>query len=498
MNTPDWGARIRSRAMIWVTVTVGLSMGPALASAEAEPRKPNVLFIAIDDLNDWTGCLGGHPDVKTPNLDRLAGRGVLFTSAHCAAPACNPSRAALMTGIRPSTSGVYNNRQPWRKSPVLKGAVTLPQHFMAHGYRAIGSGKIYHGGYPDPPSWQAYWPSQRNNKPSDPTPPSDKRPLNGIPRTSHFDWGPVDVPDPKMGDSQVADWVIGQLKAKHDKPLFLGCGFFRPHLPWYVPRKYFEMYPLETITLPNVKEDDLDDVPPLGRRMAKPEGDHRNVLEHKQWRKAVQGYLASISFVDTCVGRVIDALDKSPYRDNTVVVLWSDHGWHLGEKLHWRKFALWEEATHNVMMFIAPGVTRPGGRCDAPVNLLDIYPTLIDLCGLKPREELEGVSLLPLLKDPTAKWDRPTLTTHGRKNHAIRARRWRYIRYSDGTEELYDRQNDEMEWTNLAKDPKYADVKKELARWMPKTDAPDSVSEKKPRRGKKADKATRRKAAPRR
>ena len=340
--------------------TTGLGMvsllSPGLGSAApAAERKLNVLFIAIDDLNDWVGCLGGHPDVRTPHIDRLAARGVLFTRAYCAAPACNPSRAALMTGIRPSTSGVYTNSQPWRKSPVLADAVTLPQHFTAAGHKAIGSGKIYHGRFPDPPSWEAYWPSQTKNKPDDPLPPN--RPVNGIPKTAHFDWGPVDASVEEMGDWQVADWVSRQLRVRHERPFFLACGFFRPHLPWYAPRKYFDMYPLDRITLPNVKEDDLDDVPAPARRMARPQGDHAKVTEHKQWRQAVQGYLASISFVDDCVGRVLDALDSSRYRDSTVVVLWSDHGWHLGEKLHWRKFALWEEATHNVMAVIVPGMT---------------------------------------------------------------------------------------------------------------------------------------------
>ncbi|HUW60298.1 MAG TPA: sulfatase [Candidatus Bathyarchaeia archaeon] len=436
--------------------------------ADAAPSRPNVLFMAIDDLNDWIGCLGGHPDVKTPHLDALAARGVLFSNAHCAAPACNPSRAALMTGIRPSTSGVYINSQPWRKSPVLRDAVTIPQHFMAHGYEAIGSGKIYHGNFPDPPSWQEYWPSQKNNKPGDPVR-KEKSPA----AKTHFDWGPLDVPVEQMGDWQVADWVIGQLGKQHEKPFFLGCGFFRPHLPWYVPRKYFEMYPPDKITLPNVKEDDLDDVPPAGKRMALKSGDHARVLEHNEWRQAVQGYLACISFVDDCVGRVISALDNSPHRDNTLVVLWSDHGWHLGEKLHWRKFALWEEATHNVLMVAAPGTTSPGGRCPATVNLLDIYPTLIELCSLDPKKELEGNSLLPLLKDPQATWDRPTLTTHERNNHSVRSDRWRYIRYADGSEELYDHSADEMEWTNLATDPQYDHIKKELQKWLPSTNAED-------------------------
>ena len=439
------------------------------AKAEAYGNKPNVLFIAIDDLNDWSGCLGGHPDVKTPNIDRLVGRGVNFTNAHCQAPLCNASRASLLTGIRPSTSGVYINPQPWRKSPVLKDAVTLPQHFMAHGYRVMGSGKIFHGRYADPPSWHEYWPSKTRNRPGDPMPPN--RPINGIPKTRHFDWGPVDVKDEEMGDWKVADWTCGKLEQRYDRPFFLGCGIFRPHLPWYVPQKYFDMYPLEEVTLPNINEDDLDDVPELGRRMAR-QRDHRNVTKYDQWRAAVQGYLASITFCDACVGKVLDALDNSRHADNTIIVLWSDHGWHLGEKLHWRKFALWEEATHNMMSFVAPGVTASNGRCNEATELLDIYPTLVDLCGLESREELEGMSLRPLLEDPEATRKRPAVTTHRRGNHSVRDERWRYIRYKDGTEELYDHQEDELEWTNLADRKDHQDVKKRLAQWLPEKNAP--------------------------
>jgi arylsulfatase A-like enzyme len=342
---------------------------------------------------------------------------------------------------------------------------------MTHGYSAMGSGKIYHGPFPDPASWNEYWPSQAKNKPNDPMPPRKERPLNGIPGTGHFDWGPLKVPPNEMGDWKVADWVIKRLNTKHDKPFFLGCGFFRPHLPWYVPRKYFDLYPLDTITLPDVNENDLDDIPPAGKKFAKPNKDHAKVLKYNQWRKAVQAYLASISFVDECVGRVINALDKSPYRDNTIIVLWSDHGWHLGEKLHWRKFALWEEATHNVLMFSVPGITKPGQKCTTPVNLIDIYPTLVDICGLIKRPELEGVSLLPLLKDPSTPWDRPALTTYGRNNHSLRSPRWRYIRYADGSEELYDHTKDPLEWKNLASDKKYTKIKKELKQHLPRTNA---------------------------
>lgn len=443
--------------------------------------RPNVLFLAVDDLNDWIGCLGGHPDAKTPNFDALAARGVLFNNAHCAAPLCNASRAALMTGIRPSTSGVYFNSQPWR--PPMKDAVTMPQHFMAHGYEAVGGGKIYHGSFPDPPSWHDYFPSQKQNKPPDPMPKG--RPLNGIPNTAHFDWGPVDAPDEQMGDWKVADWACKQLSKTHDKPLFLGCGFFRPHLPWYVPRKYFEMFPPEKVTLPKVKKTDLDDVPAIGRKMARPQGDHAKVLRTDNWSKAVSGYLASMAFADACLGKVLAALDAGPLARNTVVVLWGDHGWHLGEKLHWRKFTLWEEATRCPLMIVAPGVTKAGGVCRRPVNLLDIYPTLIDLCGLRANKALEGTSLLPLLKDPAAKWDRPSLCTYGRNNHSLRDERWRYIRYRDGSEELYDHGRDEMEWTNIAADPDHADVKKRLAQWLPKTNAQDAPSLRRTRRKRK-------------
>ncbi len=440
-------------------------------SRAAAPRR-NILFIAIDDLNDWVGCLGGNPQTRTPNLDRLATQGVLFTNAHCAAPLCNPSRAALMTGVRPASSGVYTNRQPFRQSSVSKDAVTLPMHLRAHGYRVIGSGKIYHGGFPDPQSWDDYWPSQQRNKPGDPQPPS--LPASGIPGSGNMDWGPVDVSDEDMGDSKVAEWVSRQLSKKLTEPLFLGCGIFRPHLPWYVPRKYFEMFPLDMIQLPPVKEDDLDDIPPIGLRFADNNGDHQRITSHGKWREAVRAYLASIAFSDAAVGRVLRALETGPNAGNFTIVLWSDHGWHLGEKLHWRKFTLWEEATRNVLMVSAPGITRPGGRCPRPASLLDIYPTLVDLCGLTPRKELEGLSLSAQLKEPSASREAPALTTYLRGNHSVRGERWRYIRYSDGGEELYDHDKDPQEWTNLAGQPEFQKLKAELARWLPKTDAPDS------------------------
>jgi arylsulfatase A-like enzyme len=306
-------------------------------------------------LNDWIGCLGGHPQARTPNLDRLAKRGVLFTRAYCAAPSCNPSRASLMTGILPSTSGVYHNSQPWR--PAMPKAVTLPQHFTQHGYWSAGSGKIYHGRYPDPASWQTYFPDQKKNKPVDPLP--AKRPVNGFAKKAHFDWGPVAKSPKAMGDYQVADWIIGQLNREHDKPFFLACGIYRPHLPWYVPQKYFDLFNESKIQLPPTIKDDLKDVPAAGVKMAKPQGDHAKVSKHNQWQKAVHGYLASIAFADEQVGRVLSALEKSPHAANTIIVLWTDHGWHLGEKQHWRKFTLWERAGRTPVMFVVPkGISK--------------------------------------------------------------------------------------------------------------------------------------------
>lgn len=454
-----------------------LSAAPLIFAprSRAALSKLNVLFIAIDDMNDWIGSLGGHPQTRTPNLDRFAASGVNFTSAHCAAPLCNPSRAALMTGLRPSTTGVYRNNQPFRQSERGRDAVTLTQHLREFGYKPIGSGKLYHGGFPDPLSWDDYYPDNKGRDvPRSPSPPAGKLPLNGIPKTAHFDWGAIDNPDEEMGDFQVAKWVSAQLAQNHNDPMFIACGMTRPHLPWYVPKKYFDMFPLDGIQLPQVKQDDLSDVPPIGVKMARPDGDHARVVEYGQWKKAVQGYLASIAFCDAMLGHVFRALETSPKAKNTAVVLWSDHGWHLGEKLHWRKFSLWERSTRNLLMWNVPGVTKAGGRCDRTVSLMDIYPTLVEALGAPPRNGIEGQSLMPLLRRPKAPRAEPALTTYGRANHSLRTERWRYIRYNDGSEELYDHSSDPNEWTNLAMRHEHASLKESMRKWLPATDAPEA------------------------
>jgi arylsulfatase A-like enzyme len=439
---------------------------------KAAPR-PNVLFIAIDDLNDWIGCLGGHPDTKTPNIDRLARRGIVFTRCYCSAPACNPSRASLLTGVRPSTSGVYRNNQPWR--PAMPGAVTLPHHFKNNGYKVFGRGKIFHGGHSkDMQAWHTYIDQGPDPKP-------DNRPLNGIKGTAHFDWGPLgdEITDEDMDDTKVANWAADFLHQDHEKPFFLACGLYRPHLPWYNPKKYHDMFPPESVTLPEVNEEDLNDVPEPGVKMARPQGDHKKVTETNNWKKAVSGYLASIAFTDANVGRILDALEKSKYNENTIIVLWGDHGWHLGEKLHWRKFALWEEATRMPLIISLPNSPHQNVKCNRTVTLLDLYPTLSSLCGLPAQQQCEGHNLKPLLDNPQSPWKYPALTTYKRNNHTIRSERWRYIEYEDGSQELYDHQNDPLEWNNLASDSNYADIIKQHKKWLPETNAAEAKSKKK-------------------
>jgi len=453
------------------------------AAAYSQTRRPNVLMLAVDDWNDWVGALGGHPQVKTPNLDRLAAKGVLFTDAHTAAPICNPSRTALMTGRRPTTTGIYgNDEDPWRKS--LPDVITLPQHFRANGYQSLGGGKVFHHGkgFNDPKSWDDYyfWNSKgRENGWFDnysfPPDPEPARPVTPMPSVSwrNFDWAPIDVPEEEMPDFKVSSWASDVLGQKHQRPFFLAAGMFRPHIPWFVPRRYFDMYPPESIVLPAVKEDDLADVPPFARRVALNQHSRHDLLVSTgNWRRAVQAYLACITFSDAMLGRILDALDRSPNRDNTIVALWSDHGYHLGEKWHWHKQSLWQRATHVPLVISAPGITKAGSRCDRPVGLVDLYPTLCELAGLKPPEGLDGVSLRSLLENPGRDWERPALTTYGRGNHAIRTERWSYIRYHDGSEELYDRRQDAHEWINLASNASFERTKKELQKWLPSTEAP--------------------------
>jgi arylsulfatase A-like enzyme len=436
----------------------------AFCSSLMGAERPNVLFIAVDDLNHWVGHLGRNPQTKTPQLDRLAKLGVTFTNAHCAAPVCNPSRAALLSGRRPSTTGVYNNGQPFQK--VIPAAESLVMQFKNAGYETMGMGKLWHGGLGHKEQWTAEGGSPRGGDHGKGQ--VDDRSIGGI-RFGVTKGGDEDVPD-----TQIADFGIAELGKAHEKPFFLTLGFHKPHMPWNVPQKYYDLHPLDKIELPPVKAGDLDDVPPEGIKMARAMGDHARVLESGRWKEAAQAYLAAISYLDGQLGRVLDALEKSAHRGNTIVCLWGDHGWHLGEKEHWRKFSLWEEATRAPLIWVVPGVAKAGGVCPAPVDFMSIYPTLCDLAGLAKPAHVEGSSIRPLLADPAAAWTQAAVTTFGRGNHAVRNSRWRYIRYAEGGEELYDHQADPLEWTNLAAKPEHAAIKTELAAHLPKTDTPNA------------------------
>jgi arylsulfatase A-like enzyme len=286
-----------------------------------------------------------------------------------------------------------------------------------------------------------------------------------------IDWGPISQPDEQTNDWKTADLAASYLGQQHDKPFFLACGIYHPHLPWYVPEKFFDQHPLESVELPAYLENDLDDIPPIGRRMA--DQSLGIIRESGQLRNAVRARLASISFADACVGHVLDALDNSRYRDNTVVVLWGDHGYDVGQK-KFAKSALWQITSRTPLVIRTPG-SEPG-RCHRPVSLVDLYPTLIELCGLPENPQLDGRSLKPLVDQPDARWPYPAIITHSPHwhgtNHAIRGERFHYIRYADGGEELYDMQNDPNQWRNLASDARYSEDKEQLHKWLPVSNAP--------------------------
>ena len=452
-------------------------------------QTPDVLFIAVDDLNDWAGPLGGNPQAKTPNIDRLAQRGMVFTNAHAAAPGCNPSRTALMTGVRPSTSGVYNNAHDWRLAKTLEGVPTIPRHFRDHGYDARGAGKIFHAhslnplgfeGYNDPNGWDEFYPAITRQLPAEVRP--SRWPIRGSEKFygGAFDWAPVAVEEWAMGDAQVVAWAEKQLARKRSKPRFLAVGIYRPHIPWYVPQKYFDLYPLEDIVLPKTIAGDLHDIPDAGKAFARRHW-QQWVVENNEWKRAVQGYLASMTFADAMVGRLLDALRRSGREKRTIVVLWSDHGYHLGHKEHWEKFALWEQATRVPLIIRAPGLTKAGTSSAEPVSLMDVYPTLCALTGLSIPEHVEGHSLAPLLKNPSSKWEHVALSTHELNNHAVRDRRYRYIRYENGSGELYDHENDPLEWRNLAGEQSLREVIERLSAHLPTRNAQNAPRD--PRRG---------------
>ncbi len=450
--------------MLWV--------GPAQAvgARHAEVR-PNFLVILVDDLNDWIGAMGGHPGARTPNIDRLAARGTLFTNAHCASPLCGPARAALLTGLRPSTTGLYGHTS----LAIIKGnkaagrADLLPEYLQRHGYQTLATGKVFHEGAPA----EAFDEVGEAVADFGPRPPERMAytPPEGL--ETQTDWGAFPEKEDEMPDARSTAWAVAQLGKAQPQPFALFVGLIRPHAPWHVPAKWFDLHPLDQTKRPPWRADDMDDLPGTARRFAElPMMPRMEWMEkERRWEKSVQAYLASMSFMDDCAGRILDALERSAYADNTVVILLGDHGYHLGEKGLWSKHTLWERSTRVPLIIARPG-DGGGGLVGQPVNHIDLYPTMAGLAGLPTEAMWEGRSVVPLLDDPAAPGFVASVSTLGRGNHAVRTARHRYIRYADGARELYDHRSDPHEWHNLAGKAGMEELMGQLAEWLPANDAP--------------------------
>jgi arylsulfatase A-like enzyme len=455
-----------------ICVMVTLALTATVAKA-AEKDRPNVLFIAIDDLNDWISVFGGHPKAVTPHMDRLADSGAMvFQNAHCAGPVCCISRSAMLSGFMPSRSGIYSNGQNMLDAPLVQAYATLPEYFSKHGYYSLSMGKIFHkhgtkNGL-DAGQWayDHYEPASGGGGVNEAKVTSrNKNLINGKPGPAsehnqgggtEFAWGPTAKGKEATKDYQTAVWAAAQLQKSYDKPFFMAIGLSKPHLPFYVPQEFFDLYDSEGDYLPPIREDDLEDIlTPKGKQKFEASGDYLWLKQNKLLNEAARAYLAATSYADACLGVIFDGLEKSPHYQNTIIFVWGDHGWHLGEKLRYRKGTGWSESTRIPFVVRMPDMTRRQD-CQRLVNMIDFYPTLIDLCGLPEKPVLDGLSFSPLLKNPNMAWDSPAVTVHGHGNASARDGRWRFIRYSDGTEELYDLQADPQEWHNLITRPSAA------------------------------------------
>jgi arylsulfatase A-like enzyme len=457
------------RHLQWIAMTSGVlgGCGGSGSSSTTPPpaEGPNILAIVIDDLNDWVGFLGANPQVKTPNMDALAARATVFRRNYCNVPLCNPSRSSFWSGLSPQHTQVFDNSTSLHSTTPT--AVNLPDYLAANGYASALYGKIYHTYHMVDEPYPEHVPD-RNLV------------CSGYPNMvteGLFDWGGMDVDDSLMPDytytRQGIEFLAG---ASTERPFFLGVGLVRTHVAWYVPQKWLDMFPLESIQVPQVPPDDLADVPTEGRALALKYNFQDCIQRQGKWAEAVQAYLASIAFVDAQVGRLLAALDASPHKDNTIVVLLSDNGFHLGQKFHWHKEALWEETTRVPLVIRDRGQTT-GATVDAAVSLLDLCPTLLDLCGLPGPYTMDGTSLRPLLRDPATPWDKPVLMTYGVTDaqdhftglfdYAVRSNQYRYIQYNAGGRELYVEGTDPNEFTNVAGDASHADVIAQLAAYVP-------------------------------
>lgn len=453
-------------------------------------NQPNVIFFAMDDLNDWVAPLG-YNQAKTPNMDRLAKKGIVFSYAQAPGVFCTPSRTAIMTGLNVSTTGCYGEDPFQYDHPDL---VTLQMAFKQGGYSTYGAGKIYHhrGGFLDQRGWDEYFSRSQemrdmgwemngyhmNDVPlPNPYPYSPYYTSTGRSGESalHLEWGPIaNEQEDDMVDAMRTNWACDILKQKHDKPFFLALGLYSPHYPNYAPQKYFDLYNLDSIRLPPYKADDLDDLPErIRRNMTNRSKQHKELEELGVLKDAVRGYLSATSFADAMLGRVLDALEASPYKENTIIVFWSDQGFHHGEKGHWGKHTLWERTSHVPFIWAGKGIPE-NKKVTTTVSLIDMYPTFIELCNLPKVKNIEGVSLASALKNPGKAADRNVfLPSNEKGSYAVINTNWRYIYYFDGGEELYNVKEDRNEWNNLANNEKYRPIMKEMQKSAPKVFAPE-------------------------
>ncbi len=477
-------------------LTLAVAGGVALVApaSAAAPAKPNVLFIAVDDMNNDLGCYGSKV-VQSPNLDKLAARGVRFDRAYCQFPLCSPSRSSIMTGLRPDQTRVHDLQYHFRTG--LPDVVTLPQHFINAGYRAARVGKIYHYGNPgdigtsgldDPPSWQEFVNPAGTDKTTLEPQITNDTPTRGLGSAMSYLSDPKGR-DEEHTDGKVATEAIRLLERYRNGPFFLAVGFYKPHTPYVAPKKYFDLYPLEKIEVPTMPVGYEKSVPAAALHSTRPWPNFG--VTHEQARRAKQAYYATISFVDAQIGRVLDALDRLGLRDNTIVVFWSDHGYSLGTHGLWMKQSCFEDSARVPFIIAAPGFTA-GGVSPRPVELIDVYPTLADLAGQPLPRPLPGASLRPLLAKPDAPWDRPAFTQVERGNapgRSVRTARWRYTEWNDGKDgvELYDHASDPGEMRNLAGDARHAATVAEL-KALVKKNWPERVTGGKAEGGRKKNK----------
>ncbi|MRX46267.1 sulfatase [Pedobacter puniceum] len=419
-------------------------------------EKPNVLFLVIDDLNDWVSISKKFPGVKTPNIDRLAKSGTYFEKAYSQAPLCGPSRASFLSGLLPSKTGVYLQIKDTDLKQYLDDKFQvdfLPNYFSKNGYKTLGVGKIFHNGegidafdeYGG--KFEAYGPLPEKRFNYDPAWFGQKG--------TQTDWAAFPEKDEQMPDYKYANWAASQLAKKHEKPFFMAVGFIRPHVPWYVPQKWFDLVKNSPTQMPPYLKTDMDDIPQIGKSITEvlemPTTEW--AIQKNNWKDMVQAYLACIAFVDAQVGKVLDALEKSAYKDNTYIVLLSDHGYHLGEKNRFAKHSLWERSAHVPLIISGPGLQQNKLNHN-PVGLVDIYPTLLDLCGLPKNKQNDGRSLTPVLRNQAKHWDYPVYAFYGTNNISVYKSKYHYIKYEDLSEEFYDLEKDPQEWRNKASDLK--------------------------------------------